>query len=120
MPHDTQATADRAAILALLDRLADAHTRKDAAAIAAWYAPNALLNDLAPQLAHSGLDPAALQAWLDTWDGPITVETRDPMVATAEDLACVAALTRMAGRQHGAATALWFRAIHIHARGTKG
>lgn len=117
MQPDAPTDADRAAVLALFGRLGAAHAAKDAAAIAACYAPDAVMYDLAPPLSRRGVDATATQAWLDTWDGPIMVETRDMTVTGADGLACVTALTRMAGRQGGAEVALWFRATHILARG---
>jgi uncharacterized protein (TIGR02246 family) len=120
MPPDTPTDADRAAVLALLDRLGAAHATKDAAAIAACYAPDAVIYDLAPPLGRRGMEEGAVQAWLDTWEGPIAVEARDLTVTAADGIACLTAISRMAGRQGGAASALWFRTTHILARGAQG
>ena len=47
-----------------------AHHTKDATAIAAPYATEAVIFNLAPPLVHHGVDLNEKQAWLDTWEGP--------------------------------------------------
>ena len=76
---------DELAILALIEDMAKARYDKDPWAIAAPYAPDAVIFNLAPPLAHRGIDIAETQAWLDTWDGPIEIEPRDFHVTVSGD-----------------------------------
>jgi ketosteroid isomerase-like protein len=92
--HQTQ---QEAAILDIIAAMALARYNKDAAAIAAPYAPDAAIDNLAPPLTHRGINIAKTQAWLDTWDGPITIEPRDFKVAVAGDLAVAHGYMRMQG-----------------------
>jgi ketosteroid isomerase-like protein len=53
-------------------------------------------------LVHHGIEPAETQAWLDTWEGPITIEPRDFEVAVEGELAFAHGYMRMKGRKKGA------------------
>ena len=92
--HETQ---QEAAILDVIAAMARARYEKDAEAIAATYAHDAAIYNLAPPLEHRGIDIAATQAWLDTWDGPITIEPRDFQVKIAGDTAVAYGYMRMQG-----------------------
>jgi ketosteroid isomerase-like protein len=98
----TQNTRDQAEILALLGSLRQAHHDKDAAAIAACYAPDAVVGDLSPPLYHHGIDTNTKQSWLDSWDGPIELETPPGTLAIDGDLAIHYGCTRMSGKPRGA------------------
>jgi len=78
---------DEDEILALLDTLRQAHHDKDAAAIAAAYADDAIICDLAPPLFHRGVDVKEKQAWLESWEGPIDLEPRDFSLTISGDIA---------------------------------
>jgi predicted dithiol-disulfide oxidoreductase (DUF899 family)/ketosteroid isomerase-like protein len=106
-PNDAQQIA------ALLERRSAAHRTKDAGAIAALYAPDAAIYDLAPPLAHPGVDRAQLARWLATWDGPIALEAQAPTITVDGALAVAHGLVRMRGRQQGEARDLWFRATAV-------
>ncbi len=88
-------------ILALLNSLHQAHHDKDAAAIAAVYASDATVFNLAPPLTHSGVNLAEKQAWLDSWSTPITLEARDVSITVSGDLAFCHCFLRMAGTKKG-------------------
>jgi ketosteroid isomerase-like protein len=90
-------TKDEAAILEVIAGMARARYEKNAAAIAAPYASDAAIYSLAPPLEHRGIDLAAIQAWLNTWDGPITIEPRDFKVTVAGDTAIAHGFMRMQG-----------------------
>jgi len=110
MRKDTIMTTDRDEILALCRRLGQAHYDRDAGAIAACYAPDAVIYSLAPPLGTRGMDRNGTAAWLGTWDGPIHVDARDTALAVAGDLAWMSALNRMRGaKTDGEAVDLWFR-----------
>ncbi|MGP1395897.1 MAG: YybH family protein [Inquilinaceae bacterium] len=101
---------DGDAIIALCRRLGQAHRDKDADAIAACYAPDAVIYGLAPPLSERGTERDAIAAWLATWDGPIEVDAHDSHLAVAGDLAYVSALNRMRGtKTDGDPVDLWFR-----------
>src|SRR4029077_2377745 len=82
-----QSSREEADIRALLDTIEKAHHNKDAAAIVAPYAQDAVVCDLAPPLSHRGMDLQAKQAWLDSWDGPIERESRDLNITVTGDFA---------------------------------
>jgi ketosteroid isomerase-like protein len=93
---------DKAAVLELIAGMAKARYEKNARAIAAPYATDAAIYNLAPPLVHHGIDLAETQAWLDTWDGPITIEPRDFEVTISGDTAFCHGYMRMQGRKKGA------------------
>src|SRR5258708_21122177 len=66
-----QSSKEEADIRALVESIHTAHHNKDAAAIVAPYAQDAVVCDLAPPLSHRALDPESKPAWLATREGPI-------------------------------------------------
>jgi ketosteroid isomerase-like protein len=103
-------TRNEAEILALLDALRQAHHDKDAAAIAAAYADDAIICDLAPPLFHRGVDVKEEQAWLDSWAGPIDLEPRDYSLTISGDTAFAHGYTRMSGTKVGGhSVSFWLR-----------
>ena len=105
--------SDEAKIRGLLNERARALHNKDAAQVLGWYAPDIVNFDLAPPLAqrgHEATDPAALQGWFDTWDGPIGI-TFDPFtVCTAGDLAFTFGFLHITGKRTDASlTDVWAR-----------
>lgn len=97
-------------IQAIFRELERAHANKDAAAMLACYAPDALIFDLAPPLASRGRNLAETQAWLATWDGPVTVDAEDVDLNISGDLAWTTALNRMRGtKTDGEKVDVWFR-----------
>ncbi len=105
---------DEDAIIAVLRELERVHDRKDAAALEACFAPDALIYDLAPPLAKRGSDREGLDAWFATWDGPIRLDTADTEISVEGDLAVAAGLNRLRGtKTDGEKVDLWFRATTI-------
>ena len=107
----TQASTDEAEIRGLIASLHQAHHDKDAAAIAAAYEPDAALFTLAPPLAYRGVNLKEKQAWLDTWDGPIEIESRDMTVTVSGDSAFAYGFVQMKGttKTTGGETSFWMR-----------
>jgi ketosteroid isomerase-like protein len=102
------------AIHAVLRELERAHERKDADALQACFAPDALIYNLAPPLAKRGSDPDGLDEWFATWDGPIHLEAAETEISVQGDLAVAAALNRMRGtKTDGETVDLWFRATTV-------
>lgn len=96
--HETSThTHDETAILQVIEGMAQARFNKDAAAIAAAYASDAAIYNLAPPLEHRGIDLGQTQAWLETWDGPITIEPRNFKVLVSGDTAIAHGFMRMEG-----------------------
>lgn len=95
------AQQEKAAILDVIAGMARARYEKNARGIAAPYAKDAAIFNLAPPLVHRGIDLEETQAWLDTWDGPITIEPRDFAVTIAGDTAFAYGYMRMEGQKKG-------------------
>lgn len=103
-------TTDEAEILALLSSIQQAHHDKDAAGIAAPYAPHAAVFDLEPPLAHDGISVERKQRWLATWDGPIELEQRDLKLTISGDRALGFGFLKMTGTKHsGPHVSFWMR-----------
>src|SRR5262245_8957085 len=103
--------SDQEAVRATLDSLWRAIGEKKADEALARYAPNPVVFSLAPPLRQDAPGAAALNAWFDTWRGPIGVETRDVQVAVGGDVAFATSLNHMTGtKKDGEQIDLWFRA----------
>jgi ketosteroid isomerase-like protein len=113
---------DEAEILELLAGVRQAHYDKNGAAIAAAYAKDAIVCDLSPPLAHHGVDAKAKQAWLDTWEGPVELETPPGTLSISGDLAVHYGFTRMSGKPKTAPqrVSFWLRDTIVLARGRDG
>jgi ketosteroid isomerase-like protein len=109
--------SDADAIQAVIDAIAAAAGRKDAAAMARHYAPGAVIADLAPPLLSRGFDVAKTQGWLDGWDGPVEIELRDPTIETDGDLGLCHGLQYVRARtREGEDAAWWSRLTLVFAR----
>ena len=114
-------TQDRDAIIALCQRLGQAHHDKDADAIVACYAPDAVICSLAPPLSERGLDRDDLAAWLATWAGPVDIDGQDVVLSVTDGLAYTSALNRMRGtKTDGEEIDLWFRTTMCFAKSDDG
>ncbi len=102
---------DTSAILAVIGDMAKARYDKDPHAMAASYASDAAIFSLAPPLLHRGIDTTEAQAWLDTWEGPITIEPLDFDITVSGDIAYCHGYMRLAGRKKGAdrSVSFWMR-----------
>ena len=87
---------------------------KDAAAMIAPLADDEVTFDLAPPLhmePDRTHDPAPLEEWFGTWQGPIVSEPHDLEVACGGDIAYAFGLQHMTGTKNdGEEVDLWFRA----------
>jgi ketosteroid isomerase-like protein len=102
---------DKSAIRAVIDSMQQARYDKNPRAIAAPYAPDAAIFNLVPPLVHHGIDIAETQAWLDTWNGPIQIESRDFEITVAGDIAFCYGYMRMTGNKKGVdqTVSFWMR-----------
>ena len=95
-PSDADADADAGAVQA---GYAGAHAARDGGRVLALYAADAISHTLAPPL-QQGPDtayrtPEGLAAWFGTFDGPMVIDNRDPVVTLDGGVAFVHTLTRM-------------------------
>jgi ketosteroid isomerase-like protein len=109
--QEIQVSTAEGEIRGLIASLHQAHHDKDAAAIVAAYEPNATLYTLAPPLAYRGVDLKEKQAWLDGWDGPIEIESRDLKVTVSGDSAFAYGFVQMKGtpKTAGEEVSFWMR-----------
>lgn len=96
-----QATKEKADILTVIDGMKQARHAKNVQAIAAAYSADAAIFSLAPPLVHRGIDIAEMQAWLDTWEGPIEITPQDFEVHVSGDIAFCHGYMRMDGIKKG-------------------
>lgn len=81
------------------------------------FAEDVVTYDLAPPLRFVGTDRAQLQAWFDTWDGPIGWAMGELIVEISGDLAVARGLGHMVGEKKGGeAVDLWTRDTILFAR----
>lgn len=110
---------DKASIAAVLGAVREGHRRKDAAAIGAQFATEAVLFDLAPPLAH-GFDVPGMAAWLDKWEGPVEIEERDLKVVVSGDLAVCYGLQKVAAITGEGESAEWWQRLTVCLARTDG
>ena len=78
--------SDKAAIRGVIETIDRALHDRDAKAVVNCFTADALLFDLAPPLSRK-INAEELAAWIDTWEGPITHESRDFEILLGGDLA---------------------------------
>lgn len=104
------ASTGEAEIFALLGSLHQAHHDKNAAGIAAPYAPHAAIFDLEPPLAHDGISVERKEQWLASWPTPVDIEPRDFKLTVDGDHAVAWGYLRMSGARRGApSVSFWMR-----------
>lgn len=100
------------AIRALIDERVEAMRTRDAGRAVATLAPDVVGFELGPplRLGAEQRDPAGLEAWFATWDGPIGVELRDLSIAVGGDVAYSHSLNRLSGTmKSGRKVDFWLR-----------
>lgn len=103
-------------IAAVMEAVRQGLLQRDARAVAGAYAPDAVIFDLAPPLAHS-MDVQQLVNWLEGWDGPVDQTLQDFQVAVNGDLAVGYGLVHVSTRtKSGEAAAWWMRLTACLAR----
>ncbi|MBY4608132.1 nuclear transport factor 2 family protein [Rhizobium sp. 9T] len=110
MNDEANARHEEEAIIAMLMMRAKALGEKNAAEALSYEAEDSVEFSLAPPLVSTGKDEAGLQAWFDTWEGPIGGEVRDAKLTVGGDVAFWSGLLRMIGtKTDGTEVDLWFR-----------
>ena len=109
MTEHNSATQD-AQIRPVIDAWADAIRNKDASGVARHHAPGFVHFSLAPPLKSTPADTKDLEAWFDTWQGPIGYEFHDLHILASDDTAFSHGLVRLSGTKvDGKANEVWFR-----------
>ena len=88
---------DQAAIRAIFGDRTNALFGKVAELAVKHFADDVVSYDLSPPLQHLGPDKGALQAWFDTWEGPIGWAMGDLAVEVGGDVAIARGLGHMMG-----------------------
>ena len=110
MKDEAKVRIEEEAIIAMLMMRAKALGEKNAAEALSYEAEDSVEFSLAPPLVSTGKDEAGLQAWFDTWEGPIGGEVRDAKLTVGGDVAFWSGLLRMTGtKTDGTEVDLWFR-----------
>ena len=100
-------------IRAIMKARVEAVHAKDAARLVVHHAPDVVAYDLLEPLQYRGLAGVRerAQQWFDGYDGPMTYEIRDLVVAPGHDAAFCYGLHRVAGTTRtGQAIDMWWRA----------
>lgn len=105
--------SDETSIKQRLEERAQVMGNKDAKGAVQFYSLDVVNFDLAPPLAHRGheaTDPASLQGWFDTWEGPIGFEFDQLDVRVYGELGLAFGFLHMTGkRTDGSDTDVWAR-----------
>jgi ketosteroid isomerase-like protein len=80
------AQSDQAAIRGVIETIDKALLARDARAVVDCFTTDARLFDLAPPLSRK-INVDELAAWIDTWEGPVTRESRDFEITLGGDVA---------------------------------
>jgi ketosteroid isomerase-like protein len=102
--------SSEAQIRSVIEAWAQAIRAKDAAGVAARWAPDLVQFDLAPPLRTVGNDPQGLKDWFASWRGQIGFVITELRVTAGEDVAFCHALVHLTGsRTDGSESDVWFR-----------
>lgn len=105
----------------LLDERGRAVAAKDVEAVAAQYAPDVVMYNLAPPLQRTGVDRRGIEAWFSGYRGPIGYEVRDLTIASGGDVAYCHYLYHITGTLTGGAEVdMWVRATLCFGRDERG
>lgn len=110
---------EAAAIERVITARCRALSAKDAEAVADCQTRDFVCFSIAPPLVAN--DPNGIQAWFDTWDGPIGYALRDLQIVAGADVAFAHALVNLSGRKtEGYVVDMWFRLSLGLTRGPRG
>jgi PhnB protein len=109
----TEPSGDDAAVLRTIERLLEATARKEADSVVALFGERPVRFDLAPPLQQSterSRHRAELEAWFDTWEGPLELKLTQHKTRVRGDLALVHGLLWLSGTKRGRErNGLWLR-----------
>lgn len=90
---------------------------KNADGVFRHYAPDVVIFDLAPPLRTTGGNRKSLEAWFDTWRGPIDYEVTELSITVGGSLAFARSLHRIGGtKADGETPSTWARATTCFAK----
>jgi len=113
MTTGTKNSTEEILIRTLIHGWMTALRAKDVDALMAYYAPDILLYDLAPPLAHHGADlyRKSWQAWFASIQGSVDYEIRNLSISVGDDVAFSTSINRMSAlKTHGEQFDIWVRA----------
>lgn len=99
-------------IAAVMEAVRQGLLQRDARAVVAAYAPDAVIFDLAPPLAHS-MDVKQLATWFESWDGPVEQLLQDFNVTVQGALAVGHGLVHVSARTKAGETAAWWMRLTV-------
>jgi ketosteroid isomerase-like protein len=109
-------SAANAQIVAVMETVRQGLLKRDARIAAGAYAPDAVIFDLAPPLAHS-IDVDQLSNWLKGWGGPVDQKLHNFKFTVDGDLAVGHGLIHVSTQTNsGEDAAWWMRATVCFAR----
>lgn len=105
-------TTDEKAIRDLMAGMTQALRDRDAEALRALYADDAVTYDLAPPLQTRAADTYidGVRKWFNDWRTPIELETRDVKLHVGDDVAFSTGLSHMRGTKVDGEVDIWSRA----------
>lgn len=113
MLHSAEASGlsrDERGVRDVIDAWAAALRAKEATGVMATQTTDIALFTLAPPLVTPPEGASGLQAWFDTWDGPLEVEFRDLNVVAGPDVAYGHCLMLLGGTlKDGGPSRIWLR-----------
>ena len=110
MTEERHRHVDEDAITEMLRMRAAAISEKNATQALSYEAKDSVEFSLAPPLVYYGKDQEGLQAWFDTWNGPIGGDATDVKLTIGQDVAFWSGLVNMTGtKTDGTTVDLWFR-----------
>ncbi|OWV94121.1 nuclear transport factor 2 family protein [Rhizobium sp. R693] len=110
MTEERVQDAEEEAIIAMLMMRATAIGEKQSKNALSYDTEDCVEFSLAPPLVYHGKDEAGLQAWFNTWSGPIGGDVQDAKLTIGGDVAFWSGLVNMTGtKTDGAQVDLWFR-----------
>lgn len=113
MMQNAKADTGEREVADVLERYSAAISAKDADAVVKFYTRDVVAYDLAPPLrvpTAQVLDPAYIQQWFDTWEGPIGSTGHELEIVVGDGVAYSVGLRRMTGtKKDGEHVELWFR-----------
>ena len=117
-------TTDESNIRDLLAKRDNALARGDAAAVVAMVDSEIVSFDLPPPLrviGEAARDPADLDGWFATWNGPIENRFTDSVIQVSGNLGVAYGLTNLRGDKKGQGSVnSWFRSSFVLVRRTPG
>ncbi|HEY6488557.1 MAG: nuclear transport factor 2 family protein [Terracidiphilus sp.] len=99
--EQTERAIDERSIREVIAALHRAHYDKDPVAVAAQYADNAAIFNLAPPLQHRGVNIEEKKAWMNTWETPIEIVPRDMKITVSGDFAFAHGYLELNGTKKG-------------------